>query len=94
MTSTSRSVAALPLRETTQIAPFGRIRAGQLFERARARPIESAPSRTTSVSGSGQPSVRSVVRSAISGRMSGSSMSMSATRIPGRIPSLSSSGVV
>ena len=26
MTSTSRSVAALPLRETTQIAPFGRMR--------------------------------------------------------------------
>ena len=32
MTSTSRSVAALPLRETTQIAPFGRIRVGQLGE--------------------------------------------------------------
>ena len=32
MTSTSRSVAALPLRDTTQIAPFGRIRVAELLE--------------------------------------------------------------
>ena len=36
MTSTSRSVAALPLRETTQIAPFGRIRPAS--SRSGARP--------------------------------------------------------
>ena len=59
MTSTSRRVAALPLRETTQIAPFGRIRVASVGER-RQLAVESAPSRTTSVSGSGQPSVRSV----------------------------------
>jgi hypothetical protein len=34
------------------------------------------------------------VRSAIPGRIAGSSMSMSAMRIPGRRPSLSSRGVV
>ena len=64
MTSTSRRVAALPLRETTQIAPFGRMRRPASASGARSA-VDSAPSRTTSVSGSGQPSVRSVVRSAM-----------------------------
>ncbi len=93
MTSTSRIVDALPLRDTTQIAPFGRIRAAS-SGRTASWAVESAPSRTTSVSGLGGPSVTSEVRSAIIGRIASSSMSMSATRIPGRIPSLSMSGEV
>ena len=52
MTSMSRIVAALPLRETTQIAPAGRIRRGGRRGR-RARAVESAARKTTSVSGSG-----------------------------------------
>ena len=94
MTSTSRSVAALPLRETTQIAPFGRIRVASVASGASAAG-DSAPSRTTSVSGSGhalgqvgrplgdQPPDRP-----------GRRCRSAATRIPGRIPSLSSRGVV
>ena len=66
MTWTSRSVAALPFRETTQIAPFGRIRPASALSGASASHV-SAPKRTTSVSGSGQPSVTSVVRAAIAG---------------------------
>ena len=49
MTSTSRMVAALPLRDTTQIAPFGRIRVASSSSGARAS-VESAPRSTTSVS--------------------------------------------
>ena len=49
MTSTSRRVAALPLRDTTQIAPFGRIRVASSSSGARAS-VESAPRSTTSVS--------------------------------------------
>ena len=65
MTSTSRSVARLALARDD---PDRAVRPDAALPGPRAAPSasnESAPSRTTSVSGSGQPSVRSVVRSAI-----------------------------
>ncbi|MBA2701743.1 MAG: LysR family transcriptional regulator [Chloroflexi bacterium] len=75
------------------IAPLGRI----IVARSRSGPrsaIVSAASSTMSVLGSGQPSVRSEVRSAISGRIVGSSTPRIATRMPGRMPSLSRRGVL
>ena len=54
MTSTSRSVAALPLRETTQIAPAGRIRVRRSASAASSA-VESAARKTRSVSGAGRP---------------------------------------
>ena len=66
MTSTSRIVAALPLRETTQIAPFGRIRRRKSGSAASSA-VESAARKTRSVSGAGSPMVTSDVRSATQG---------------------------
>ena len=94
MTSTSRRVAALPLRDTTQIAPFGRIRLASVVERREG--VGRVGAEQDDVGVGLRPALGQVGRPLGDERADrpASSMSIRATRIPGRIPSLSSSGVV
>ena len=94
MTSTSRRVAAFPLRETTQMAPFRADPGGQRRGAPRApRSNRHRAGRRRCRARASPRSGRSSARRSDADRRRRRCRS-AATRIPGRIPSLSSSGVV
>src|SRR3954469_20992423 len=93
ITSVSRIVAALPLRDTTQIAPL----LTMLWRRScrsASSAIESAARETTSTDSFGAPSSTAVVLPRRSAWKSSAKVPTSAMRESARTPSLSSSGRV